>query len=139
MDKTDAPRNQIIRAAILQRPDATAKVTAALWMPLATEIISIIGKGGFDSLYSRCIHLVAVKFPWLEASHSSQPAGSRFDELQGILEAQGPAEASEASIALLITFMDVLASLIGEPLTSTILDSAWGDDALNTVVKELRE
>lgn len=136
MDKTDAPRHQIIRTAILQRPDATAKVTAALWTPLATEIVCIIGKGGFDSLYSRCIHLVAVKFSWLAACHSTQPADSRFADLQTTLEGQDAIEAGEASIALLITFLDILATLIGESLTSTILRSAWGDDALNRVTKD---
>lgn len=136
MAKTDAPRHQIIRTAILQRPDATAKVTAALWTPLATEITSIIGKGGFDSLYSRSIHLAAVKFPWLAASHSTQPADFRFADLQTTLERHDAAEASEASIALLIIFLDVLATLIGESLTSTILRSAWGDDALNIAVKD---
>lgn len=136
MAKTDAPRHQIIRTAILQRPDATAKVTAALWTPLATEITSIIGKGGFDSLYSRCIHLAAVKFPWLAASNSSQPNDSRFANLRTTLEGRDVAEASEASIALLITFVDILATLIGESMTSTILRSAWGEDALNIAVKD---
>jgi hypothetical protein len=136
MAKTDAPRHQIIRTAILHRPEATARVTAALWNPLATEITSIIGKGGFDSLYSRCIHLVAVKFPWLAASHSSQPFDSRFADLQTILEGRDAGEAGEASISLLITFLDILATLIGESLTSTILRSAWGEDALNIAVKD---
>ena len=136
MAKTGAPRHEIIRTAILQRPDATAKVTAALWTPLATEITSIIGKGGFDSLYSRCIYLVAVKFPWLALSLSTQPANSRFADLQTTLEGRDAAEAGEASIALLITFLDILATLIGESLTSTILRSAWGDDALNIAVKD---
>lgn len=56
------------------------------------------------------------------------------------LEGQAPAQASEANSLLMITFTDILASLIGEQLTTSILRLAWGaaeplagqpNDALN--------
>ena len=45
------------------------------------------------------------------------------------LERQTPAQASEANRLLLITFTDILASLIGEQLTTSILRLAWANDA----------
>ena len=42
-------------------------------------------------------------------------------------EGQTPEEISAANSLLLITFADILATLIGEELTATILHSAWGD------------
>jgi hypothetical protein len=62
----------------------------------------------------------------------------RFAELKVRLAEQTPAQASAASRLLLITFTDILASLIGEQLTTSILRSAWGDDASDKAGKELK-
>jgi hypothetical protein len=121
----------------MQRPDAVADVSMHLWGKLADELISIIGEGGFQSLYKRSLHLTSATFPWMEINPPLLQNGSRFAGLQNCLEGQDSAEAGEASTALLITFIDILALLIGELLTSSILRMAWGDDALDTVVKEL--
>ena len=54
------------------------------------------------------------------------------------LEGQTPVQASEANSLLLITFTDILASLIGEQLTTRILCSAWGNDAQDRPDKEFK-
>lgn len=136
---TDPPQYQLIRDAIVQRPDDIASVTVVLWERLAAELIAIIGEGGFDSLYPRSVHLVRVKFPWLATCHPAQQGESRFADLQASLEGRDFPQTSEASIALLITFIDILATLIGESLTNSILRSAWGEDATNIDVKDLRK
>ena len=121
----------------MQRPDAIVDVSILLWEKLARELVSIIGDGGFQSLYKRSVHLNIPTFPWMSSCYSSIPNGSGFDELKKCLAAQDLKIAGEASTALLITFIDVLALLIGELLTSSILDLAWADHASDTVVKEL--
>lgn len=127
----------MIRRAVLQRPDAVLDVTIELWERLAAGLISIIGEGGFDSLYARSIHLAGASFPWLVPGPPSAQSGARFAQLKFCLESQDGREAGEASIALLITFIDILALLIGEPLTTSILRSVWGDGALDMAAKEL--
>lgn len=122
----------------MQRPEAILDVNVNLWERLASELISIIGEGGFQSLYSRSVHLTSVTFPWIMLSHSSRPADSGFAELKICYGGRHITEASEASITLLITFIDILALLIGELLTTRILRSAWGDDALDIAVKEVQ-
>lgn len=122
----------------MQRPEAMAEVSVHLWERLAVELISIIGEGGFQSLYSRSVHLAAATYPWLAPGQPAQPTDSRFAGLKISLEGRDSTEASEASVALLITFVDILAVLIGELLTTSILHSAWGDDALDRAEKELR-
>lgn len=130
--------HQMIRNASTQRPEAVAAAAIDVWQKLAHQLISIIGEGGFQSLYARSLHLTSSTFPWIAESHASQTdSDSRFVNLKINLEGRDPAEAGEASIALLITFIDILALLIGELLTTSILRSAWGDDALDTVVKEI--
>ncbi len=122
----------------MQRPEAIVDVTMQLWERLASELILLIGEGGFQSLYSRSLHLAGETYPWMLIRHPSQATDSRFAGLKMSLEEQGAAEAGEASIALLDTFIDILISLIGELLTTSILRSAWGDGALDSAVKETR-
>lgn len=121
----------------MQRPEAIAEVSIRLWERLARELVSIIGERGFQSLYSRSLHLAGATFPWLEINSSLQQNSSGFADLKKCLAGQDSTEASEASAALLIIFIDILALLIGELLTASILRLAWGDDVLDTVVKEL--
>lgn len=121
----------------MQRPEAIVEVSIYLWERLAHELVSIIGEGGFQSLYKRSLHLAVPAFPWMTSCSSLVPNGSGLEELGRCLAAQDPTNAGEASAALLITFIDILALLIGEHLTSSILRMAWGDDVLDTVVKEL--
>ncbi|MES2534823.1 MAG: hypothetical protein V4632_03025 [Pseudomonadota bacterium] len=122
----------------MQRPEAVVAVTIDLLERLAAELISIIGDGGFQSLYSRSVHLTSASFPWMLKNHPSQQPDARFAGLQAALEERNFTEAGEASIALLTTFIDILALLIGELLTTSILRSAWGDDVSDIAVKELR-
>jgi hypothetical protein len=133
-------RHRLIRRTFLQGPEAVPELTLRLWERLACELISIIGEGGFQSLYSRSIHRNAAVFPWLglrsQQNHSPQPHDSRFADLAISLEGRNSAEANEASIALLITFTDILAALIGERLTTRILHSAWGDNPIESAEKE---
>ena len=134
----DDHRHQKIRAVILQRPDAIGSVTLHLWESLAYELASIIGEGGFQSLYARSVHLTRKSFPWIDLNPSSIPTVSRFVNLKNCLEERDFRVACEASITLLNIFIDILIVLIGELLTTSILCSAWGDDAMNIAGTELQ-
>ena len=136
MATINTQRHQMIRQAVLQRPGAVVDVTIELWERLALQLIAIIGEGGFQSLYARSLRLNSVAFPWMVLSHPWQRTDSRFPDLRISFEGRDSTEISEASIALLITFIDILAILIGELLTTSILRSAWGDDDLNIAGKE---
>jgi hypothetical protein len=126
----------MIRKAVMQRPEAFIDVTIHLWERLASELSTIIGDGGFHSLYMRSVYVNSVQFPWLTQTHQQQQTDSRFNDLIINLEAHDVNEASEASIALLTTFIDILTTLIGDPLIIGLLQSAWGDDALDIAIKE---
>lgn len=123
----------------MQRPEAIPDVSVSLWERLASELISIIGEGGFQSLYARSIHLTSAMYPWLTPVHPKPGTDARFAGLKKDLEGKDAVLAGEANITLLITFIDILTMLIGELLTASILRAAWGDDALDTAVKELQK
>ena len=105
-----------------------------LWRPLASKLVSIIGEGGFNSLYARSLYLTHAPFPWLAPGDTSRFADFRLPDLKISLDGQSATEANKASHMLLLTFTNILASLIGEPLMTNILSSAWGDDAADMAV-----
>ncbi len=124
--------NSLLRRAILRRPEAIVDVTILLWEKLAVELSSIVGDGGFQSIYSRSGNLAAARFPWLVLNASLQQNDLQFAGLRRSLEGRDANEAGEASIVLLDIFLDILTSLIGELLMTNLLHSAWGDDVFNS-------
>ena len=136
METSELLRHQTIKNLMPQHTEKVADTAINLWEQMATQIISIVGNGGFNSLYARSVFLSQSTFPWLAADPLSPQPDHRFSELKMSLEGQMPAQAREANSLLLITFTDILASLIGEQLTTSILRSAWGDDASNKAGKE---
>jgi hypothetical protein len=139
MATSDLPRHQIIKILMAQPPEKAADAAIHIWEQMASHIITIIGEDGFNSLYARSLFLSQAKFPWLSTSSPTPNAVHRFDELKTSLEAQAPAQASEANSLLLVTFIEILASLIGAQLTSHILQLAWGINTGNSTNKEFQE
>ncbi|MGR8998968.1 MAG: hypothetical protein ACU88J_07975 [Gammaproteobacteria bacterium] len=125
-------RHQLIKSLTVQEAEKVVDNKIKLWEQLAARIISIVGESGFNALYERSVILTQSTFPWLAASLPLSLADHRFSELKMSLEGQMPEQAGEANCLLLITLTDILASLIGEELTSGILRSAWGNSAADT-------
>lgn len=120
-----------------QHAGKSVEATIDLWQRMATKIISIVGEDGFNSLYARTVFIAQSTFPCLADSSLSQ-ADNRFAGLKKCLENQAPAQVSAANKLLLITFTDILTSLIGEQLTTSILRSAWGHDASDKADQEVQ-
>lgn len=136
MENSQLLRCQMIGSVLDQATAPVPEAAIAVWEAFAAEIISLVGEGGFSSIYARSLHLAEPAFPWLAASILSPQSQHRFGELKLSLEAQTPAQAGEANRLLLITFTDILASLIGEQLTVSILRSTWGNSIADKVGKE---
>jgi hypothetical protein len=136
MTTGDRLQRQMISGLLSQSPEAVGDVTIRLWESMAAELIPLIGKDGFTILYVRSLHLTRASFPWVATGHPAQSTDSNFTPLRLSFEGRSFAEAGEASKALLATFTDILAVLIGEPLTTGILHAAWGDGASATNSKE---
>jgi len=130
METSDLPRHQIINSLMAQHTEKVADASINLWEQMATQIIAIVGEGGFNSLYARSVFLTRSTYPWIATGALPPQADQRFSGLKMSLEEQTPEQASEANRLLLITFTDILASLIGEELTTSILRSAWGSEKL---------
>lgn len=129
-------REQKIKNLMAQPSEEVDSGPNHLWCSMAEQIISVMGQGGFQSLYARSIFLTQRSHPWLTQPTASLATDLSFNELSACLAEQSPAQAQEANALLMRTFTDLLASLIGEPLTVRILKTAWGANADDLTDKE---
>lgn len=129
-------RHTLIKSLMARSFEGEEDAIYAIWEPLGTQVISIVGETGFDSLYARSLFLTHKYCPWYILASETLPATERFMEIKMNLESMTPAQFKEGSSLQLITFTDILASLIGEQLTLRILYSAWSTNILDIVGKE---
>ena len=129
-------RQQLLEAALAQLPGAAVPAIIRLWEQLAPELISIIGEGGFKPIYARSICLAGKQHAWLLPCAAKPAVGERFTELAACLQAQDALNARQAGLDLFSIFLDVLASLVGEELTTHLLHSAWSNKISATSAKE---
>jgi hypothetical protein len=113
---------------IAQGADAAqiAEKSVCAWRAVESALSPIIGQRAVAALYKRSVALVHADYPWL-MSHETGSLRSRqsdeFDLLRTILSQQTSSDAMAAHWALLRTFRNLLANLIGESLTERLLGS----------------
>ncbi len=100
-----------------------AAVTATMGA-IEASLRPIIGNGGVVAMYRRSLLLVGAAHPWL-ASGEGARSEIELDALRSLLAAQDAAGATTAGAALLQTFCDLLASLIGSALSERLLRNVW--------------
>jgi hypothetical protein len=109
----------------LSDPVAIAGALARVVQEIAAALTPILGARGVAALYQRTLHLTRARHAWLaEPLEVAQPAIDLV-ALQAAIVRQDPAEAAAAATALLQSFHDLLASLIGLPLCERLLDPVW--------------
>jgi hypothetical protein len=136
-------RKAIQRALTLEAgSDADAKALAAaalrLYEPLAGQLALLIGEAGVRALTARSLHLVQRDFTWLTEARDPGPSERPFAQVGLRLERQEPALAREAAAAVLATLGGLLATLIGDALTMSVLRAAWPSALPNPTQQEAR-
>ena len=108
-------------------PDASAVAEATLrtWHQMVAQLAPVLGARGVDALFNRSLQLTSATFPWLASAQSDRPGVAPLAGLKALLETRDSTAATEACHALLVTFTELLASLIGEPLTERLLSPIW--------------
>ena len=124
-------RGEAIRETITRRagraPDADAIVQSTLltWQQIAAQLEPVIGARGVDALFSRSLHLVGKTHRWLETSGVRGNGAVSLASIRSCFEGLEPPLAIDAACALLATFTELLANLIGESLTTRLLEMVW--------------
>ena len=129
LETADLPRHLLIHSLVASQAEKLADDSVNLWDLLATQLVLTIGEAGFGSIYARSVFICHASYPWLNGGALSPYGKHRFAELKSSLQGQRPEDASAANRLLLITFTDILASLIGESLTERIVRLAWSPAA----------
>lgn len=123
MNATTPSRHQLLRRTVESRPGSPGEVAVDLWTRFRAGLAARVGEGVFTTMFTRALVLARETAPSLP--QPGQPA-VWFQDLRASLDALPPAEATEVSAKLFITFTDGLAALIGEAMTLGLLEAAWG-------------
>jgi len=115
-EAVDASRGSTIAVAI-----------CTVWQAIDVALSPVLGSRGVAALYRRSLHVTGAAHPWL--ARLNECAGGELDlaALESVFAQQSVVDATAGGNALLQTFYQLLASLIGAPLTERMLRSVWSD------------
>ena len=94
------------------------------WRRIATHLCPLIGESGFCALFGRAVHVIGPDHAWLappQVCRLPEQLFTTLEERMALVDAERAASANEA---LLRTFTQLLAALIGNKLTQRLLESA---------------
>jgi hypothetical protein len=92
---------------------------------MSAQVTPVIGDNGIDAILKRSLHLTSVVFPWLAGSDGQMDNDSFPARLAELMSGRETVVAAQAGSSLLITFTELLATLIGNSLTRRLLDPVW--------------
>ena len=94
------------------------------WRRIAQQLCPLIGESGFCALFGRAIHVIGPDYAWLAPQQPCRSPEQLFASLARSMSTVEAGHAAAANGALLHTFTQLLATLIGETLTERLLASA---------------
>ena len=90
---------------------------------------NVLGVDTFCALLARSLMLVKQDFPFLGAV-GVEPLQARLVGLRESLQEQTASQATEAIVAVLATFLALLAAFIGEKLSLAVLVEIWTEGSM---------
>lgn len=106
-----------------------AAAIQALWTDIEAALQPIVGRRGVAALFKRTLHLAAARHSWLAPLMPGSDDAIDLGALTALFAAQAPALASEAGSALFEIFRELLATLIGAPLSERLLQTVWSNSS----------
>lgn len=104
---------------------AIAEATISTCLQVSARLAPVIGTRGVDALFSRSVNVTSKTFPGLTMAGNDGNGAALLTHIKVCLAGQETAVAAEASYALLVTFTELLATLIGKSLTDRLLAPVW--------------
>lgn len=108
---------------------AFAAAVVDIWRRISEQLEPVIGKRGFNILFERSIQLASKTHQWLGLVEANEAMGVSLTDMTDMLAAQDAPVAHEASCAVLTSFTDLLANLIGASLADRLLHAVWTPEA----------
>ena len=131
---TDHVRQRVFQQVLAREAgsaaDASAVAAAALrlYERVARQLVPLIGEAGVAAICDRGVHLAQRRVPGARPVRAAEPDDGPFTRAHLFIEHQDPALVIEAAVALLTTVSELLASFIGDSLTTHLMREAWSDD-----------
>lgn len=104
-----------------------ADATVVAWQAIDAALVPIVGARGVAALYKRSLHLNRQAYPFLDPAFEGVQTSIDPALLQAALARQSADEAAATGAAVLHTFYELLATLVGPSLTERLLRSVWAD------------
>jgi hypothetical protein len=115
-----------------------AAASGRLLDELSQRLAEVIGHAGTQAVFLRAVNLCKPEFPFLDERIVPVEWGEGIAEpLRTCLQAQTPAVIGGVSVTLFATFAGLLATVIGDRLTLSLVQQIWPDILL--VEAELQE
>lgn len=106
--------------------DQLAALIGAAWQHIQAALAPVIGVRGVAALYKRSLHLTAKAHPWLAAAQvGNSLAEIDLASLGTECGKRSSAEVAAAGAALLLSFHELVGSLIGPSLSGQLLGEVW--------------
>lgn len=124
------------RAGSAAGTGAVAAAAQRAYDDLARVSAPLIGQVGIDALTGRTLYLLQSNYGWLALTREPGQWTGPFAQIIFSLKHQTPAVGMEAAGAVFATLTGLIATLIGEPLTTRLLQEAWPDAFADASTKE---
>lgn len=118
-------------------PQRIADSAEAIWLEIDGALAPIIGAQGVSALYKRSVDRVKARYPWMQVAYNGTLKQGHYAVLATALSQQSAGDAASGNAALLQAFYELLASLIGDPLTARLLRPALEDPATGIAVQDM--
>lgn len=121
--------------------ETLAAASARLLDRLAHRVALVIGPVGVQAIFRRAVKLRKPEFAFLDERIIPPERGDSLAEpLRACLREQEPEVIQEVSVILFATFAGLLANVIGDRLTWSLLQQIWPDTLLpDTELQEAEE
>lgn len=114
-----------------ESPKALAEAAERVCSRLRHHAGRVLGVDAFDSLFARALALVKPDFPflWTVTAEASLTCLKGLHE--SLQEQPEQAKASDAIVAVVATFLALLAALVGEEVSLSVLVEVWAERSLS--------
>ncbi len=129
-------------AALLIRADAELNAErisdafVSVCQQIDTLLCPVFGQRGAAALYKRSLHLAGKTHEWLADSNQSFAPPVEFAVLKALIAEQRHEAAYAGASAFLQALYELLAGMVGAPLTDQLLRSLWADVATDSPTQD---
>jgi hypothetical protein len=120
-------------------PQRIAESAQAIWLEVGAALTPIIGPRGVGALFTRSVNLLSADYAWLRAAYDGSLNQGPFAVLGAAMSRQSASDAAGANGALLQTFYNLLANLIGGSLTTQLLQPALDSHSTGAALQDIEQ